>query len=1000
MLTQSSRRAMHSLVSTIFSRLDELAAIPAKSGKLTPVSMMRLLGRQQNTTERRLQVSPSILPEISTDDFLKAADADAGNSNRNIKEGATSTTSQGNKTHINANTEHSLPQNPDDNVAAATSKPNQILSSQDDGTTTFGGPPATQQHHNEIVSVLSPAKTASQPEGQDHHSMDAALAALTPVLEPNLAINTSNNMDHDADAATGYGIEALAEVLSFIISFVAAPRTRHHGDIPSHGLDLAFAALVSGRSSFEQHEPLMALLQEDLVKSMFIASKSPSLSCLSGICRVSLALYVHLGRHFLLQIEALLGLLLLPLAEGRGTATAEHQQVALEGIVDFCCQPSFVLDMYVNLDCRVERMNLLEQICTLLSKAAFPVHDSLTPMHVLSLDGIMSILSSLAIGLARTTVTTRINSAGVGVLNSTSVSHPSTQTGSLIGKENMEEAANRDTGADNHHVLKSRADAEFVDIWTPLSLGKSPPVLDAILFPEEASPDHIATAAAKEDGSRSAVELGDVNGGDGADGHGELLAAREADRAALSSPLSSLPTKTIAPSVARAEKILKARLASVAEHFNRDQKKGFKYAQSIGLLPSTLDPGTVARFLRCCPGLAKPGIGEILGERDTFYDGVRDAFIETFDFAGLRFDVALRLFMDAFRPPGEGQKIDRIMQVFGKRYYEQVPDAGLKNADAAYVLAYSVIMLNTDLHNTQNKKKMSLEDFARINRSTNDGDPMPPELLSNIYAAISQDELKISSECSTEDLPHQSVFWMQMLAESQKPRGKMLLGATADPALERDIFCLVWGPTLAAASVILDRSFDDRTARRAIDGLALAAQLGSRNGVDGIADQLLGTLAKYTSVFNASLPRAVLTYGASEKTRAAYEATFSIADSYGDGLKAGWRTVLDCTIRLYKAGLLPASVILADGESLEDAESRMPQPLLASAKSKGSSGSLFSRAITSLILMEGSESGANADVSEERQKELMEKALQSAEACRVNELIADSKFMVCCWCYI
>ena len=29
------------------------------------------------------------------------------------------------------------------------------------------------------------------------------------------------------------------------------------------------------------------------------------------------------------------------------------------------------------------------------------------------------------------------------------------------------------------------------------------------------------------------------------------------------------------------------------------------------------------------------------------------------------FDMALRLFMDAFRPPGEGQKIDRIMQVGG-----------------------------------------------------------------------------------------------------------------------------------------------------------------------------------------------------------------------------------------------------------------------------------------------------------------------------------------------
>jgi Sec7-like guanine-nucleotide exchange factor len=40
---------------------------------------------------------------------------------------------------------------------------------------------------------------------------------------------------------------------------------------------------------------------------------------------------------------------------------------------------------------------------------------------------------------------------------------------------------------------------------------------------------------------------------------------------------------------------------------------------------------------------------------------------------------------------------------------------------------------------------MTLDDFARINRSTNDGDPMPRPLLEGIYASIAGDELKISS---------------------------------------------------------------------------------------------------------------------------------------------------------------------------------------------------------------------------------------------------------------
>lgn len=59
-----------------------------------------------------------------------------------------------------------------------------------------------------------------------------------------------------------------------------------------------------------------------------------------------------------------------------------------------------------------------------------------------------------------------------------------------------------------------------------------------------------------------------------------------------------------------------------------------------------------------------------------------------------------------YRLPGEAQKIDRFMEKFAERYLKCNP-ASFKSADVAYVLAYSVIMLNTDLHNPQVKKKMT-----------------------------------------------------------------------------------------------------------------------------------------------------------------------------------------------------------------------------------------------------------------------------------------------------
>ena len=55
-------------------------------------------------------------------------------------------------------------------------------------------------------------------------------------------------------------------------------------------------------------------------------------------------------------------------------------------------------DIYLNLDCRIERGNLFESICGLLSKTAFPVNGPLSSVHLLSLHGLFSILSNLAKG--------------------------------------------------------------------------------------------------------------------------------------------------------------------------------------------------------------------------------------------------------------------------------------------------------------------------------------------------------------------------------------------------------------------------------------------------------------------------------------------------------------------------------------------------------------------------------------------------------------------------
>lgn len=66
--------------------------------------------------------------------------------------------------------------------------------------------------------------------------------------------------------------------------------------------------------------------------------------------------------------------------------------------------------------------------------------------------------------------------------------------------------------------------------------------------------------------------------------------------------------------------------------------------------------------------------------------------------------------------------------------------------DTAYVLAFSIIMLNTDAHNPSIKRKMTREQFIKNNSGINGGEDLSAEYLSQIYDRIVSDEIKMERE--------------------------------------------------------------------------------------------------------------------------------------------------------------------------------------------------------------------------------------------------------------
>lgn len=60
-------------------------------------------------------------------------------------------------------------------------------------------------------------------------------------------------------------------------------------------------------------------------------------------------------------------------------------------------------------------------------------------------------------------------------------------------------------------------------------------------------------------------------------------------------------------------------------------------------------------------------IGDYLGQHGEFQLAVMHAYVDVMNFVGMKFDKALRKFLNGFRLPGEAQKIDRIMEKFAER---------------------------------------------------------------------------------------------------------------------------------------------------------------------------------------------------------------------------------------------------------------------------------------------------------------------------------------------
>lgn len=358
--------------------------------------------------------------------------------------------------------------------------------------------------------------------------------------------------------------------------------------------------------------------------------------------------------------------------------------------------------------------------------------------------------------------------------------------------------------------------------------------------------------------------------------------------------------------------------------FNRKPKKGIEFLINANKVGNS--PEEIATFLKNASGLNKTLIGDYLGEREELSLKVMHAYVDSFDFQGMEFDEAIRAFLQGFRLPGEAQKIDRIMEKFAERYCKCNPKA-FTSADTAYVLAYSVIMLNTDAHNPMVKNKMSADDFIRNNRGIDDGKDLPEEYLRSLFERISRNEIKMKDD----DLAPQQkqslnsnrllgldgilnivirkrgedkymetsddlIRHMQQQFKEKARRSESAYYAATDVIILRFMIEACWAPMLAAFSVPLDQSDDEVVIALCLEGFRYAVHVTAVMSMKTHRDAFVTSLAKFTSLHSPA--------DIKQRNIDAIKAIVTIADEDGNFLQEAWEHILTCVSRFEHLHLL------------------------------------------------------------------------------------------------
>ena len=342
--------------------------------------------------------------------------------------------------------------------------------------------------------------------------------------------------------------------------------------------------------------------------------------------------------------------------------------------------------------------------------------------------------------------------------------------------------------------------------------------------------------------------------------------------------------------------------------FNQNPMSGIAYLAQQGIIEDPNDPQSVTQFLKSTTWISKNVLGEFLTKRSN--EPLLEAFIDLFDFSGMRVDEAFRHLLGSFRLPGEAPLINKIVSAFSERYCTNDTPKEISDKDAIYVLTYAIIMLNTDQHNpnVKGQNRMSHQDFAKNLRGVNGGHDFAPEYLEKIFDSIKTNEIILPDEHNNK---HSFDYaWKELLLKAQTS-GPLVVCDTN--VFDADIFNATWKPIVATLSYVFMSASDEAVFSRVVTGFDQCAQIAARYSLTNALDHIIFCLSSITSLASNSPTNTALNteiqagskavmvselavrFGRDFKAQLATVVLFGVISGNEDIIESGWNHVCNST---------------------------------------------------------------------------------------------------------